>query len=79
MASSRGSTGPDDTGFQNSWDEIHLRSDGTILSTDLRGEQPRGRFVPETAIHDCSGAISRGPAVWEGSVRLGVGDGTTMG
>jgi hypothetical protein len=54
-----------------------LRSDGTALPADLRSAGP-GHFVGDRAIHDGSGALPWGPAVWNGSAWVSLLSGTAL-
>lgn len=56
----------DGTEFHDSEDNERLRSDGTILPTDVRRGSVEGRFEGDVAIHDGSGAAPFGHALWNG-------------
>lgn len=68
-------TALDGTRFQHSWNNTRLRSDGTVLPTDLRGRDPPGRFAGDSGVHDGSGDAPWGPATWDGSAWISVVDG----
>jgi hypothetical protein len=55
-----------------------LRSDGTLLPTDLSGGAQPGRFVGDTGTHDGSGTGSWGPATWNGTAWVSAVDGTEL-
>jgi hypothetical protein len=55
-----------------------LRSDGSLLPTDLSGGAQPGRFVGDTGTHDGSGDAPWGPAAWNGTAWVSAVDGTQL-